>query len=301
MNPDQLKKLGVGLVVLLVVWVAASLFRRAGRDTLEGFHPAKLDRPSVTRMVIARPSDTVTLAKTGAEWTVNGLPAGADLVDQLLEAVSDTAATGELAAESKTSHERLGVDSAKAKRLRIAAGDKTLLTYLIGNRGSNWESVYLRTENDDRVFQVKSRLSEYADRQVDDWRDKKILAVEPDSVGGIDVGRGKASYSLERGASGWSLGAAPADSAAVAALLSQLKSFNASGFATQAQIDSAKFTPADRSLRVRGKGGQVLGALAFDSTSGGFWVRREGQATVFRVESWTADQVTPVDSTVRKK
>jgi hypothetical protein len=45
----------------------------------------------------------------------------------------------------------------------------------------------------------------------------------------------------------------------------------------------------------------VLAALAFDSIGAGFLVRRERQPTIFRMDSWGVDQVTPADSTLRSR
>jgi hypothetical protein len=301
MSAEQLRRLAIGLVILLVVWAGVSFARRTAGDKVEAFRPVRVDRAAISEVVIAGPGDTVTLAKQGAAWTVNGFPVAADLVDQLLADLADTTVTGEVVAENRSSHERLGLDAAHAKRLTVRAGAKVLLTWLIGHRGSDYASVYLRKENEDRVYEVKSRLANAAERRVDDWRDKRILAVAADSVGGLDVRRGRKGYSVERAGSGWTLGGAPADSAAMSRWLSQLGSLQAPGFATPAQTEAADFGKPDRTLRIRGRKGEVLAALAFDSTAGAFLVRLEGKPTVFRLENWTADQITPVDTSLKAR
>lgn len=301
MSAGQLKRLAIGLVVLLVFWAGVSFARRSSGDKVEAFHPPRVDRAAVTTVVIAGPGDTVTLSRQGAAWTVNGLAAATDLVDQLLSALSDTATTGEVVAESRTSHERLGLDSAHAKRITVRGGDKVLFNWLVGHRGGGYGSVYLRRENENRVYEVRSRMADAAERRLDDWRDHRILAIAADSVGGLDVTRGKKSYSAERAGSGWTVGGVPADSGAMSRWLSQLGSLSASGFPTPAQADSADFARPDRTLRIRGRQGGVLAALAFDSIGAGFLVRRERQPTIFRMDSWGVDQVTPADSTLRTR
>jgi hypothetical protein len=301
MSTEQLKRLAISLGILLLLWASLSFLRRSGGDRVDGFRPTRFDRTAVTAIVIAKPPASVTLARNGTEWTVNGMPAAPEQVDQLLADLVDSTATGEVVAENRSSHARLGIDSASAKRVTVRAGDAVLLTYLVGNRGSSYESVYLRREHEDRVYQVKSRLAEAAERPVDDWRDKRILTLASDRISGVDVTRGRSSYSVDRAASGWTLGTVAADSGAVSRWITQLASLSASGFPTPAQADSADFSKPDRSLRIRGRTGQVLGSLAFDSISGGFLVRRDGQATIFRIETYTADQIFPVDSTLRSK
>lgn len=301
MSTQFLKRIATALAALVVLWLALSLIRRAGRDTSGSFALPKVDRNAVDAVIIARATDTVRLARQGAGWTVNGLAAGATLVGQVFDAMADTAARSELIAESATSHERLGIDSAKARRISFRQGDKTVAELLVGSRGGSFESAYLRSPGAVAVYQVQGRLIEYVERQVDDWRDKRIVGVEPDSVSGVDVQRGKTSYNLARVDKAWTIGGAPADSAAVAALLGQFRTLDAAGFATKAQADSANFAAPDRLIRLKAAGDRSLAVIAIDSTAGGFWVRREGNPTVFRIDSWVLNQLAPSDSTLRKK
>ena len=86
---------------------------------------------------------------------------------------------------------------------------------------------------------------------------------------------------------------APADSAAVAQLLERFRRVTAAGFATDRQTDSLRFDRPQRRVGVRGAGGRLLLALAFDSAAGRFWVRRANSGTVYRLDVWQVDQLTP--------
>ena len=301
MSPQFLKRLASALAGLLILWLGLTFFRRAGRDSTSSFQLPKVDRNAVDGVVIARATDTVRLAKQGANWTVNGLSAGPALVGQLFDAMADTAAQSELIAESASSHDRLGIDSAKARRLSFRQGDKTVAELLIGSRGGNFESAYVRSPGQSAVYQIKGRLIEYAERSVDDWRNKRIVEIQPDSVATVEVQVGKKGYTLARADKSWTLNGGPADSAAVANLLNQFKTLDAAGFATAAQADSANFAAPDKLIRLKAAGDRPLAVLAVDSTAAGFWVRREGDPTVFRIDSWILNQLAPIDSTLRKK
>jgi hypothetical protein len=75
----------------------------------------------------------------------------------------------------------------------------------------------------------------------------------------------------------------------------------AAGFATAAQADSASFARPDRRAALLRTDGTPLLALAFDSTASGFWVRTEGDSTVYRMDGWAVDRLTPADSTLKGK
>ena len=172
---------------------------------------------------------------------------------------------------------------------------------LVGKRGPSYESVYLRLPRAEEVHLFRGRLAEAIDRRVDDWRDKQIVRLEPDSVHAVSIRLGRKSYQLSRSGSSWTIHGAPADSAAVATFLGRFRDLSSSGFASQAEADSADFAAPERAVRLEGAGSRLLAALAFDSTASAFWVRREGDSTVFRLERWTVDPLTPSDSTFRAR
>lgn len=300
MSDQFLKRLGGALVGLLVIWLGLSLWRRSGQDTAGGFSFSKFDRKAADQAVIARATDTLRFARQADQWTVNGLRAGTVLVEQLFEALADTAAQSELIAESPSSHERLGVNDAKARRITVSQGGKSLTEILVGSRGGSWESAYVRKPGTDQVYQLKGRLFEMVERPTDDWRDKQLVKVEPDSITGLEVQLGRRSYQLTRNDKAWTIDGGPADSAAMVGLLSQFRDLNAAGFATQAQADSANFAMPDRVIRLATRAGP-LATLSFDSAAAGIWVRREGDPTTYRLDSWVLNQLTPPDSTLKAK
>src|SRR5205823_6310082 len=79
-------------------------------------------------------------------------------------------------------------------------------------------SAYVRRPGDSHVFLCRGRLASLADRAADEWRDKRIAVVTPDSVVLVDVERGKDRYTLRRAGKAWTLDRAAADPGAVARL-----------------------------------------------------------------------------------
>ena len=87
-------------------------------------------------------------------------------------------------------------------------------------------------------------------------------------------------------------------------LLEHYRNVAAAGFATPRQADSLRARrPPWRRATLRGPAGRLLLALAFDSTAAGIWVyRADGPAgTVYRIEPWSADQLTPAGQTLAPK
>jgi Domain of unknown function (DUF4340) len=304
MSGKQLARLAVALVVLLLLWGAAALARRRETaNTADRFKLPKITRNQVDSVHIARAGDTTVLVRQDSTtWQVNGHPASRTAVNDMLVALEDTAPAAELVAERSTSHAGLGVDSAGGAHVQILSKGKVLVDLFSGRRTRDLDGGYVRYAGKTETYAVRGRLADVFGRNSDDWRDHRIAAVASDSVASLEITRGHRSFALKREGKAWTLGnGAKADSTEVAGLLGALSQVDAAGFATAAQADSAKFNPPDRRLRVLRKDRTPVVTLVFDSTASGFWVRPDTGRTIYRVESWTADRLTPADTSVKSK
>jgi len=300
MSAKQLKMVALGLALLLLLWGGSELFSR-GSDTVTGsLALPRLAPADVDSIVLVKGADTVVLAKQAATaWSVNGHPAVPVDVTDLLTALKDTVHP-ELVAQDASSFGRLQVDSAAGRWLRVFHGGKPVLQLIVGARASDYQSVYLRRPGDAHVYVWRGPLAGLTERRADDWRDKRIAALVPDSITALDVERGKDRYALKRVGKAWTLHGGATDSGAVHRYLDRLKSITAAGFAAPKEVDSTKALRPKRRLSVRGRGGLLL-SLTFDSTATGFVVRHLGGvgaaggegATVYRMNTWDVDGITP--------
>ncbi len=298
MSSQQLKRVALGLVVVIFLWGASHIVTRGGDEPESDIVFPALDAVDVDSIIISRPADTLILARTGTAWTVNGRDASADAISQMFNALN-AASPAPLMATRDALHARMGVDSASAKRLRFVHGERSLGTFLFGNRGSLFNSVFVRRSGEAEVYQYTGSLSRLVDQGIDDWRNKQVVDLEADSIGSVVVSRRRGGYTVTRADSGWTVGASPADSAAVERLLGQYGPLTATGFPTDAQLDSANFDRPDLTVTVLGLTGDTLAALAFDSSAAAYWLRRGSDGTVFRVLQWKVNQLAPADSTLR--
>lgn len=300
MTPRNLRLLAVALGVLLLLWGAVAVASRHGRDTEQRLRLPGITTADGDTVTITGARDTVVLARAGTAWRVNGHPTDPQAVGELVTSLGDSTAAGDLVAENASSYAQLGMDSASARRVRVQAHGKTVLDIVTGKPGVVYGTGYLRRATDPAVYLVRSSLPRIAERRVDGWRDKRIAVIPPDSVSKIEVQRGRKRYTLSREGARWTLapGGAAADSMAVANFLRALADIRAAGFASAAQADSLKFSPPSRRLRVLGRNGAPRVSLVFDSTAAGLWARADSGGTVWRLEGWGVDQLTPADSTL---
>ena len=215
MSSQHLKLIAIGTAVLLLLWGGSALLSR-GSDTITGsLAVPALVEAVVDTITIVKATDSIVLVKQAPPpapvvWTVNGHRAAPDQVRDLFQALQDTVRP-ELVAQDSSSFARLNVDSAAGRWLRVrgggGGGGKPLLQLIVGARGSVYPSVYVRRPGDTHVYLWRGRLAQLMDRGggVDEWRDKRIAALQPDSVESVDVARGKERYTLTRGPKAWVL------------------------------------------------------------------------------------------------
>jgi hypothetical protein len=313
MSSKQLLRLAGALAVVLVLWGAVALAsRNSDGGSEQGRILPEIDTAAVDSIVLSGPGDTIFLVRAGkgrAEWQVNGKAADAKVVADLLGALKESRSSAELVARNPASHARFRITQDSAKHMRVVQGGRTNVTLLAGKQSSEWDGIYLRRAGEPAVYVVRGGLAPALTRSPEDWRDHTIARITPDSVAAIEVRRGRSSYTLRRQSKGWVFGSGRgADSAAVANLLSRYREIKAAGFGSKAQLDSLRFDRSRRTARLLDQGGQPMLGLVFDSIASGTWVRlsedqsgrtRSGEA--YRIDNWTADQLTPPDSTLRKK
>lgn len=300
MTTRRLKRLAIALVVVLFLWGLAEVLGGARSDELGGdFALPTLTSADVDTVMILSPTDTIVLVKRSAtEWTVNGREAAPDAVTGLFDALA-TSTVAELVARSAASHERMGVNGASGRRLRLVRAARVVGELIVGQRGPGYQGAYVRNSGEDRVYLVRGELVSAAERGLDDWRDRRIADVEPDSVREIRVQRGRASYTLRATDGRWAFATgAPADSGEVRRMLGQYRALRAGGFPTPAQEDSVDFARPDRRVTLLGAAGPLV-ELAFDSIGYNWWARRADRETVYRVDNWRMEQLVPADSVLK--
>lgn len=302
MNRTQLLRAVAVLVAVLILWGVAEIIRGSGSSSVEEVQLAPaIEAGTVDTVTFTGPSDTILLARGDDGWTVNGYRASDEGVGAFLNAFR-TPLSGELVARNATSHARLGVDSAAGRFVRLQQGPKQLADLIVGHEGQANQTVYVRRTNDDRVYRVSGEVAPMFRRKVNDWRDKRIAAVDQDSVARIDIERGRTHISLARRDSSWVVdGGGKADSATMSRVLGDLHALEAqgNGFATPGQADSADFTRPERRLTAFATDGHPLTTLAFDSTSTGFLVKRADRDAIYWLYQWKVDELTPTAEKLR--
>ena len=301
MTPKQLKTIALALAVLLVLWGASEVFlNRSDRTRGERLFPA-ISQAQTDSIVIERKADTVHLVKHLDYWAVNGRRAHPNEVDAFFTQLGDSTPP-EIAARSSAVHARMGVDSTNTRRVRVYSGGQAVIHVLVGERGPDYQSSYVRRPEEETVYLRYGPFAGFVDRAPDDWRETRMANIVPDSIARVDVTRHGRRYSVVRRDSTWQFAdGRPADTDAVTRLLQKFHPANATGFATPEDERAVNFARPDLRVVVRNGRGDTLTHLLGDSMPNGYWVRHDSGGSIFRNGVWIADEIAPHDSTLRRR
>jgi hypothetical protein len=300
MNPKQLKRIAIALVVLLFFWGMSEILGGKRDDTEVGVVLPALDASEFDGVTFATDSGTTVLTRTvDNSWMVNGFETDQGALDELFEAVGESVEL-ELVATSALVHERMGVDSVSGIRVSFVRGNETVAAAIFGKSGSEYGSRYARSAAANFVYLYTGALANLVTRPVSGWRDKRIIDISADSVFRVTVERSGEQYSLVRTGAEWQFETgSPADSGAMHRMLGRFQTLDASSFPEEAQLDSIDFDPPDRQVTLFNSSGDTLISLMFDSTNAAYWVQQASGGYIYRILAWQADQMVPADSTVR--
>lgn len=295
MSERALKRLVGALAVVFGLWLVAYLVTRGG-GSIDA--PSEItavfdgvDTASVTAVRFIHPTDTVELRREGDEWRVNGFRADSGSVARFFESVGE-AGGGDLVATNPANHERMGVAGDSLRTLEIDVGGETR-TLLIGNAGPRFSTAYARRPGSDNVFLLEGGLRTDVVRRLDDWRNRRMLAIDTSLVRRVAVDREGEGYTVVRGDSAWTFeDGSPVVDAQIQNVLQQLGgSLVAAGFVSDG--DSLAALPPAGSLVAYGASGDVLAEVTVGSGTGERWATVAGDSVRYRIASFRANLVTP--------
>ncbi|MCS6797541.1 MAG: DUF4340 domain-containing protein [Myxococcota bacterium] len=144
-----------------------------------------LDKDEIDEIEVRRPAadqPTVRLARRPEGWRlVEPVDAEADAsaVETALDRLDEMKA-GRLVASNAAHHARLEVDAEHAVRVIVRGDGQTLADLWIGGYGAGFTNV--RREGQDRVWGVEGSIKWAFNRDVKDWRNRRITDVSTDEV-----------------------------------------------------------------------------------------------------------------------
>ncbi len=291
----------VAAAVGLTAWWVIVERPHMGEELYPGRLFFSLVREDIERIEIAKPTERIVLARgAGGAWRLQmpvAYDAGVGPVDALVSAIVFLESKVEVAEGAEGAFPAGG--PALTLRFRAQGEDHVIE---IGNRHMSKSLAYYRCGT--RLFLGEELLKVQCERPGQEWRDKSVVPLTPDQVGGVVIDGGGRKLALERSPRGvWLMRmplAARADAAVVQNLLDHLNALAVAEFIG----DDGKAPRGDYGLdaprwqvRVTPLGGRkeillAIGKAREGATPPEMFVARADLPQVFRVEDTFTEALT---------
>jgi len=132
-------------------------------------------------------------------------------------------------------------------------GDRPL-SLLFGKVGGNGNRTYVAFEKSNAVYLIPNDLAKLIAMPSDNFRDRRLVPIDPERVRRIEILRGSTTLELENKGRGWQITkplAAPADNEAVTALLQKWSALRLASIDQSSKKTEASTSPVDQLSEIR--------------------------------------------------
>jgi hypothetical protein len=244
-----------------------------------------VESDKISQVDLVAKKQEIAFGRNKDEWQIvkpRPLRADGTAVDELVRALTDVKM--ELGASD---------DSQKDASLFFAAAPVTTakVTAESGTQElqirKNKDDYYAKSSVVEGVYKVPSTLGQALDKNLDDFRNKKLFDVGSDDPNKIEIRDATKSYFLTRGGEDWWSGSAKKmDAGTVQDLIDKIRDLSASKF-----VDSG-FTTALIDLTVTSNDGKRVEKVAISKAGDNYIAKRENDPTLYQLDSKAVDDLT---------
>jgi hypothetical protein len=294
-------------VLLLLAGIYILAVKPFGRRAAESMLRENLLFPELTAdladtITIKTPSGTLTFTRTDNDWIIgNGRNFHADAarVRESLEAVAGLTKS-ELVSIVPDKHAVFEVDDRTGSSVVVRGGGTTLANLVVGKRGPDFVTAYVRAAGADEVYLSQPGLSSSLLRSVDDWRDRKVMTFAMNQVTTLTIETDEGGLVIDAGGeTGWLVREpeeAPANTKRVEVLLVALGDLSALGFEDELSPAACGLDPtggarpaATVTAELRAAPPQTIWIGGGDDVHR--FVRRADRETIYRVSASTVEHI----------
>ncbi len=255
------------------------------------------DSASLTAVRFQRMLDTVELRNVGGRWEVNGFRSDSGSISRFFQALGSSEVSS-VAATNPSNHARMGLDADTAAAIELEQNGATR-RILIGLDGPRAATLYARLPDEDVVYLLDSGIRSYTFRQLDDWRNRRMLTIDTARVRRITVEREGQSATLVRTDGAWTFANGDAANARVVQNLVNEMGSGVVASRFVAPTDSIGMLPAAGTMTAFTESGEQVAAVTVGTGSGDRWGMAAGDSVRYRLPPFRVDLIVPRVETLR--
>lgn len=159
---------------------------------------SKVVKKEISKVEISKQDATIVLNKRDNGWQIvpQGYPADASQVESMLDVLEKLSLTA-LVSESKN-YERYNLGEENKVIVKAWSGDTLSREFEIGKAATTFQHTFVKLSDDHRVYQARGKFRSKFDLNVDNLRDKIVLAFDARDIQEIRLGEKEQSIVFTR-------------------------------------------------------------------------------------------------------
>src|SRR5580692_4804441 len=243
-----------------------------------------LDPDKISQVDLVAKKEQVAFGRNKEEWQIvkpKPLRADGTAVDELVRALTDAKMQLDASDDQKKTASLFSAGAAVATaKVTAESGTQELQVR------KNKDDYYAESSVVEGVYKVPSALGQALDKNLDDFRNKKLFDLGSDDPSKIELRDVTKSYFLTRsGEDWWSGNAKKMDAGTVQELIDKLRELSASKF-----VDSG-FTTTLIDLTVIANDGKRVEKVAISKAGDDYIAKRENDPTLYQLDSKAVDDL----------
>lgn len=177
-----MKKEYLILVALILSLSAYLLFHKESKDNYTLPEIVKMDGSKITGLVLDKKQGAVAFIKKEKKWVLTDKEYLADSAS--VGRMLDTLKMLKLSAlvSQKDDLKRYGLDDKTHIRVKVMEGEKTIFEFTMGKTASTFNHTFVMLKDDKNIYLANGNFKSNFDKTQDDYRDKKVLELNEESI-----------------------------------------------------------------------------------------------------------------------
>jgi hypothetical protein len=243
-----------------------------------------LDPDKISQVDLIAKKQEITFGRNKDEWQIvkpKPLRADGSAVDELVRALTDA----KMELDALDDPKKIASAFSSAAPVAIAKVTAESGTQELQVRKSK-DDYYAKSSAVEGTYKVASTLGTALDKNLDDFRNKKLFGLGSDDPNKIEIRDGSKTYFLTRsGEDWWSGSAKKMDPGSVQDLIDKIRDLSASKF-----VDNGFSTPLI-DLSVTSNDGKRLEKVAISKAGDNYVAKRENEPALYQIDSKTIDEL----------
>lgn len=233
------------------------------------------------------------ISKEGGKWMINGFDADQKEIDDFFEKLSSLKVQS-LVSKNPENHSNFDVTEQNGFTLTITSGN-TDFSFVIGKRGTTFNSFYVKAKDSDNVYKVSGSLREKLSQSVTAWRDKIVVNIPRDKIQKIEIASQEDILTVAKDENGWkaekSGKTATLDETTANRLLAAFNPMEASGFLNEDGKKEFQDAKDKTIIRVFGDNGETMAEINLLEKESEWWLQAKGKEIFYKIPTYKLSDI----------